>query len=382
LGANSFSTIAISQSLLAYLIITTEFGFNLKSTKDISKKNEDGIREVFVKTISLKSLIFLFVVIIYVILIFNNNVYREISDFLIINIFTLLASVLNPYFLLQGKQNIKSYTVALIFSKSVHFLIIFLFLLDNDNILIFQYSLSFTSLGLSLYLFNKVSAEYKLKFNNFDLDFTYFKKNIPFFLSRLSSMGVGNLFTVLSSLIFPLKYVTFFYVVEKVVSVGSKFMLPLQEALFPAMSKKFNLNIFKKMFLLSAILSIVAFITIFSLKGIVSELFFKQYENIFINGLTIMLISLPFSAMYMMLGSPFLVALGEYKIFNNSSYLGFSITIFVGILMLNIRFDSVDYKFYFLMGAFTIIKFLQFLYRLHYAKKIFSNGKSFNDNLA
>jgi polysaccharide transporter, PST family len=375
LGASSFSTIAISQSLLAYLIIITEFGFNLKSTKDISKTNYDGEREIFIKTVSLKSLIFLIVIIFYVVLIFNNNVYEKISSFLIINIITLLASVFNPYFLLHGKQKLKTYTIALISSKLVHFLIIFLFLINNDKILIFQYSLSFTSLCLSLYLFNKIRNELKLKLNDLHIDSIYFKKNIPFFLSRLTSMGVGNFFTVLASLIFPLKYVTFFYVLEKVVSVGSKLLLPLQEALFPVMSKKFNFRIFKRLFLLSTILSVLFLIIIFSLKGVISVIFFEQNETIFINGLTIMLLSLPFSAMYMMLGSPFLVALGEYKIFNNSSYLGFFITILICIVIFYIDLDSIEFKFYLLMGAFTVIKFIQFLYRFYFAKKIISQWK-------
>lgn len=375
LGADSFSTIAISQSLLAYLIIITEFGFNLKSTKDISKTNQDGTREIFIKTVSLKSFIFLFVVIFYVVLIFNYNVYEVISSFLIINIITLFGSVLNPYFLLHGNQKLKEYTIALILSKLIHFLIIFLFLIDNDKILIFQYSLSFTSLCLSLYLFNKIRNQLKLELSNFYLDFIYLKKNVPFFLSRLSSMGVGNFFTVLSSLIFPLKYVTFFYVIEKVVSVGSKLMLPLQESLFPAMSKKFNFSTFKKLFLLSLLISVLLLLILFSLKGVISEIFFEQNETIFTNGLTIMLFSIPFSTMYMMLGSPFLVALGEYKIFNNSSYLGLFITILVSIVIFNIDLYSIEFKFYVLMGAFTVIKFIQFLYRFYFAKKITSQWK-------
>jgi O-antigen/teichoic acid export membrane protein len=188
-------------------------------------------------------------------------------------------------------------------------------------------------------------------------------------------MGVGNFFTVLSSLIFPLKYVTFFYVIEKVVSVGSKLMLPLQESLFPAMSKKFNFSTFKKLFLLSLLISVLLLLILFSLKGVISEIFFEQNETIFTNGLTIMLFSIPFSTMYMMLGSPFLVALGEYKIFNNSSYLGLFITILVSIVIFNIDLYSIEFKFYVLMGAFTVIKFIQFLYRFYFAKKITSQWK-------
>lgn len=370
LGADDFSVIALSQSLTAYFIILVEYGFNFKATREIANAG-DGllINKIFGKVIALKLFLFIIITPLYLLLIESIETYEGMVSFLRLNIFVILANVLNPYFYYQGIENFKNYTIGLIFQKSIHFLIVVTLIRDINSILNFQYSLIFTTFLVNIYLFIQIVHQNKLNIVDFKINFNYLKDNFSYLLSRISSIGTSNILTFISSLILPLKYISLLYLAEKIVVTASKFMLPVQEAIFPAMSKKFNWILYRKIFISSLLLSLTGLIILILLRGEISYLFLRTYDELFVQSLIVMSISVPFSTMYMMMGSPLLLANKEDKIFNQSSYVGFiSTLIFISIIVL-IGIESHNLNFILLSFCLPLVKLIQMLYRYFYAQK-------------
>lgn len=370
LGAENFSVIAISQSLTTYFIILVEYGFNFRATREIANTGDHlVINKIFGKVISLKLFLFIVITPFYLLLIESIETYETMLSFLRLNVLVILANVLNPYFYFQGIENFKNYTIGLILQKSIHFTLVITLIRDVNSILFFQYSLIFTSFLLNIFLFIQIVQHNKLNLKDFKLHLNYLKDNFSYLLSRISSLGTSNILTIISSLILPLKYVSLLYLAEKIVVTASKFMLPVQEAIFPAMSKKFNWLFYRKIFIFSLVISLIGLISLILIRHNISYLFLKNYDELFVQSLMVMSISIPFSTMYMMMGSPLLLANNEDRIFNQSSYVGFiSTLIFIGLIVI-IGNESHSLNFILLSFCLPLVKLIQMLYRYFYARK-------------
>lgn len=362
LGEDVFGYYALSNTYYAYLLLIVDFGFNLSSTSDIAKAKK-SISEIFSETITLRLFLFALTTPVYGALIFSFDKIEEYILYFSLNIVSLFVYCFNSYFLFLGSQDLKIFVLANTLNKIVLLIVIFLAINEPKDLILIQF-ISFTlSFLLTLYLFYFAYKKYSLRVFKLKFNFDALKLNFNLFISRISSLGTSNIYTLFISFIFPLKYVTVFYFIEKIISMSGKLLIPIYEAFYPKMSQKFDIKILTKILLLSFVVSVFLSTSLFLLANNISIIFFNTYNEIFINSLRIMSLSFPFTICYMVLGSNYLLANGYNYFFNLTSYLGFAFTLFGLMIIYLLNFNVYENFFIVISVVFVLIKVVQFLMR-------------------
>jgi len=150
IGLAEFGAFSVAQSMIGVGIILVQFGFNIYVTKDIAEKNKNG------QTIdSIISTTFIFQILISLILIVGAALVNAIaptktSQLTFLYSFALFGQALFPVWYFQGKQRFKQLALLNFFLRLSSFLLIFIFIKKQDDLIRLPiiYSFSFLSIGL------------------------------------------------------------------------------------------------------------------------------------------------------------------------------------------------------------------------------------------
>lgn len=156
LGVETFGNYSVIFSISQYLILFTDFGFNLTASKKIAVCNNDLIKisKIFWETIFCKLILFtISIVIVVTVVLFNhkNNMYSA----LVFCIIQILGTVMLPVWFFQGIERMSFVTVSSILSKIIILPLMFIFVKNSEDIdiaVVIQ-SLSFFASGLIAILF-------------------------------------------------------------------------------------------------------------------------------------------------------------------------------------------------------------------------------------
>lgn len=106
LGPHAFGTLAFSQLILQYLILTTDFGFNLTATRRISQasSNIENISEIVINTSVVRmALAFTACITVYTILTLTPSL-ASTRNLILISFISVIGSVMTPAWLFHGLE--------------------------------------------------------------------------------------------------------------------------------------------------------------------------------------------------------------------------------------------------------------------------------------
>lgn len=320
LGPERYGLVAFGYAFTQYFMIVTDFGFNLSSVKFISENRENPslvnhhVNSVIAARLllSLISLLVLFAL--------SSTVPRfsEERIFFLGFMGMVVGNALFPIWYFQGIEKMKFITIIHVIAKGLSVLPFFIFVRGPaDYIQVpFYYSIGYVVAGLfSMYL-----VYYKMGLKIYLVGFLDVWKVIVsssgYFLSRASL----SLFTTSNAFILGLVcgnvHVGYYTIAEKIYQAYNALISPVNGVLFPHMAKSKDVFFFKRVFKWVSLGNLIFVLIAFSLSGFILDLLFDTNHVSSINSLRILLITCIITIPSVLLGYPFLAAMGHPKYTN------------------------------------------------------------------
>lgn len=369
LGVDKYGLVMFAQSLVIFFNILVDYGFNLSATRDISvnRDSKDIVTEVFSSVMTLKILILFIAFFIFIFIVGSVERFNEEKELYLLSYLTVVGQAIFPIWYFQGLERMKYITFVNILSRVAFTIAIFVFVNgESDYLLVPLFNGGGAILGgiYSLYLI-KTSFKQSFKIQSFETLKMFFKDSTGFFLSRVSI----SIYT--SSNIFVLGLFTnnimvgYYSIAEKLYQALQSFYGPIVQALYPYIAKEKNITLFKRIFYSALLLNFFGVLILFLIgEAIFSILFHEKIALESFEVFNILLLANLVTVPSILLGYPFLAALGYAHHANRSVIIGslahsFSLFIFIYI-------DAVT--IYNLAYAVVITEFIVFLYRIYWVR--------------
>ena len=322
LGPEKFGLIMFAQAFIQYFVILTDYGFNLSATREISihRDNKEKVSEIFSSVMIIKFSLLIISFIILTFIVFSFEKFRK--DWLIyyLTFGMVVGQVLFPIWFFQGIEKMKYITFLNILAKSIFTIAIFVFVHKiSDYIYVpLLNSLGFIIAGILALLI--VFKGFKTNFHipNHSIIFNYLKESTQFFLSRISVSlyTISNTFTI--GLFLGNTMAGLYSIAEKIYYALIGIYQPLNDVLYPYMSKKKNISFFKKIFFVVLILSILLWLIIFFFSNDIIRILYGNNFIISSNLLKLFTLLGLIMVPAILLGYPFVAAIGYPQYANYS----------------------------------------------------------------
>jgi len=348
IGIEKYGLVAFAQAISAYLILFTDYGFNLTATKSISinRNNHIELNNIFSSVVYIKLLLLLSVSMLYFSMIFLIPKFSTEFNFFAISFGMVVGNTFFPVWFFQGMERMRYSSILTIGAKLFFTVLIFVFVkTQSDYILVPLFnSLGFLVSGiLSFILIHKSFNVKFVKVSGSSL-ISEFKAGWHVFLSTISISFYRNINIVIMGFFAPGVLLGYYSVAEKLIKAIQSFIMPFSNVLFPHMSNKMaNQSVGESIRIINKIrnyyiccLSIVS-LCVFFLADILSILFIGNIESLFVINIKILSFVILFGNVNFLLGVIGLINLGLSKSF--SLYIGIS-----GFLNLALIFLFIKYR--------------------------------------
>lgn len=326
LGVSNYGVVVMVYSIMQFLFVINDYGFNLSATKEVSTHREDlaKVCSIFSSIICIKIALLAFSFLILLILSNVVPIIQASKAAYFMGFGMVLGQTFTPVWLFQGMERMKYITLVNLTSKLTFTILIFVLVHESDDYIFVPllYSIGFTLAGaLSMYLAYK---EFGVFFSIPKMEniIEQLRNSTQYFFSRVSIAlyTSGNNFIV--GLALGEFYAGLFGVAEKLYMAMVVVYSPLSDAIYPYMVKNRDIKLFKKIFFGVMLVSTAVSTTVFILSPeIVNFVFGTGYGES-----AILLKYFCFLAVVIVptifVGYPFLGAFGFEKHANYSVVLG------------------------------------------------------------
>jgi len=337
LGPEKFGLIAFAQSFIQYFNILTDYGFNLSATREISiyRGDKEKVSEIFSSVMVIKFVLLILSFLLMTFIIFSFKKFSK--DWLIyyLTFGMVVGQALFPIWFFQGMEKMKYITILNVMAKTFFTFSVFVFVHQTSDYLYVPliYSLGFLLSGvLSIWI---VFRSFKIRIYKPSLSILakYLKDSSQFFLSRVSVSiyTISNTFFI--GLFLGNKFAGFYSAAEKIFIALTLLYQPLVDALYPLMSRKKDVSFFKKIFFIVICVNTVLCIILFIVSPSLIELLYGKGFSVSANLLRIFSILGILIIPAVLLGYPFVAALGYPKYANYSVVIASIVHIFSLVLL-------------------------------------------------
>lgn len=252
LGTEGFGKIALSQAVIQYCILFTDYGFNLSATRRLAiAQNKNEFDSIFCSTFIAKMiLVFVsFFTLVLLSFVFHNSYFS--NNITLIMFSSVIGNLFFPLYLFQSLEIMGKIVWITILAKLFSLLSVFIFVHDKDNI--YEAAIS---LSLGLFISGMISAIYIFKvklINNFKIDFKEvrlsFSDGFPLFISNVAISFYTTFNVIFSGQHFDSRVVGNFSAAEKLRMALQSLYSPIQQVIFPRVNKEFvKHNSYKRIF--------------------------------------------------------------------------------------------------------------------------------------
>lgn len=370
LGPEMFGLVFFAQAFMAYFIMLTDYGFGLSATREIAinRHNKNNLSNIFSAVMVIKFILILisFAALILAVL-FVPRIKENWLIFLL-TFFMVIGNAIYPVWLFQGMERMKYITFLNILAKLIFLALIFVFVKTKEDFIFvpIMNSLGYIVSGLiSLYfVFKTFGIKFYIPSKKAILK--QFKYSSEFFISRVSLTLYSNTNAFCLGLLGSNLMVGYYVAAEKIYNAMSGLQLPINQALYPYVSKNKDVKLYKKIF------STVCFINI--LICALAFIFAKDIITIFYGTemadaykiLRIFCLVVIADVPNILLGFPFLGALGHTKIANGTVILA-SIVHIIGLFVLILNHFLTVYSIaYMVLITITVILLLRLYATIKY----------------
>jgi PST family polysaccharide transporter len=322
LGAEKFGLVAFAQAFIQYFVILTDYGFDLSATREISIHREDKqkVSEIFISVLIIKFAFMVLSLILLCIVVFSCSKFKSDWQLYFLTFGIVFGQALFPVWLFQGMERMKYMVFLNLASKLFFTVLIFIVVKKTTD---YIYVPLITSCG---FILAGILGQW-LAFRDFHIRphwpaigclWSRLKDSTQFFLSR-ASVSIYTSSNVFFLGLFANNAVVGYYsAAEKIYLAFQCIYQPLTNAVYPYMAKYRNISIYKKIFKFSLILNSISCVLLFIFSRPLIAFVFGGNFHESVTILRIFSIALLFLIPVVLLGYPFLVALGFARYANGS----------------------------------------------------------------
>ena len=353
LGVETFGLVSFATAFIAFFNIIVDYGFNLSATREISvhRENKDKITEIYSSVLAIKFILIFVSLIILSFIVFTFEKFSSHSMLYFITFISVIGQALFPIWYFQGMERMKYITIINISSKVVFTIAIFVFVQKENDYLIVPLLSGLGVLLGSLYALYIVKKDFNQSFvwQNIETMKFYFKDSSQFFLSRVSVSIYTSANAFVLGLFTNNTMVGYYSIAEKLYMAIQSLYGPITQALYPYVAKEKNIKLFKKIFYSVVGLNILGVIFLYFFgEYIFALLFTKEIGTESISVFKIFLVANLIVVPSILIGYPFLGALGFSK-YANKSVINGSIVHLLGLVSLILTDNITIYNVAFMI---------------------------------
>ncbi|MEA2030719.1 MAG: oligosaccharide flippase family protein, partial [candidate division Zixibacteria bacterium] len=250
----------------------------------------------------------------------------------------VVGDVLFPVWFFQGMERMKLSTILTLIARGIFVVLIFVFIKEQKDYILVPLlnSLGMIIAGIiSLWMVRKT---FRIGFcipRLHDLSYQI-KRSFQFFISRISVSAYTSLNTIVIGLVTNDMTVGYYAAAEKLFIALRAAYYPLVQALYPYMASRRQVNLFRKVFYLSVSSGVVTAVAGYFLAEPVIQLVLGDGFEPSVQIFQLFVIIVPVVVASIMMGYPFLAALGHERYANFSVAVGSVIHILMIVLLIPI----------------------------------------------
>lgn len=350
-------------AVMQYLFVLCDYGFNLSATKDVSIYREDRakIDRIFSNIYYIKLVLVLLAFIVLAISVSTVDELKAHKLAYFLGFGIVIGQVLNPVWFFQGMEDMKYMTRVNVIAKGLFTALIFIVIrTESDYFKVpLLYSIGFIVGGLfSLYF---AFGYFGVKFQRPDLSEIrrLLGSSTQYFLSRSAAALYTSSNTFIAGLALGNYFAGIFGAAEKIFMAMTVVYAPLGDALYPYMAKNRNLRLFKKVLVGVILVNTLVAIGVYFLSDWITVLVFGPDFTESADLLRIFCILALIFVPAVMLGYPFLGALGKEKYANYSVV--FASVLHVVLLIVLYNYLTVHRIVYLLLFTQAIVLIIRLI---------------------
>ncbi|HIF9347328.1 TPA: oligosaccharide flippase family protein [Photobacterium damselae] len=349
IGVDNYGKTIFAQSLCAYFLIFTEFGFNLSANKEISLVRDDinKVSLIYSNTILSKIVLLSISIVVFSFLCFID-IFKIEYKLLLFSFLVVIGNAFTPIWLFQGLERMKEIVVFNIINKMLLIILMLIFIHSGDDTskvpFIYGTCSLLLMLSLNIFAFKKIGIKFQpTSIHNIKITLL---DSSQYFLSRIANEGLMNSITFLIGLKFGDNILGFYSMAERLYRAFYMLLAPINQSLYPYMVKTRNIKLFRKFFIVITLLSIVVSFIVIFLSPYIYLVLFNVTNSVSIEIFKLLCIATIFGVSNSLIGFPLLGALGFVKEANYSLVFGAIISFLYVLIvyMLNLNYFYFVYS--------------------------------------
>ena len=322
LGSEKYGIFVWSYSIIQYLVIVVNFGFNTFAAKYVpeNSNNPDNINKIFTTIIGFKLLLYFITTILFIILSLTIEVFADNSALLLILLGIGFGEAIFPIWFFQGKEKLEIPTKIVFLFRLILVILTLLFISSENHLLRYAYFL--TGVNILIGITGLFFALNKLNIRFVKVKLYYFYKIINeafiFFIGAIFGKTFNFVAIFLIGLYFTMEEVASFDIAFKIIAAIQLPFETLSVALFPTIARTKNIKLNEKIIFGSFIISLLLWgLTYWQSDFLISLLGGKELlsYSYLLKKLSVLI---PVVVLTYFLGTNTLVAFGYQKQFNLS----------------------------------------------------------------
>jgi len=326
LGPEKFGLIAFAQAFIQYFVILADYGFNLSATREISihRESKQKVSEIFCSVMAIKLALAVLSFVTLCAVVFSFGKFRGDRQIYFLTFGTVVGQVLFPVWFFQGMERMKHIALLNISSKLLFTILIFIVIRKSSDYIYVPLinSCGFILAGVLGQIFALRNFGIRPHLPTINCLWSHLKNSTQFFLSRASVSIYTSSNAFFLGLFTNNAMVGYYSAAEKLYIAFQGIYQPLTNTIYPYMAKYGNIPLYKKIFNSSLLLNSISCILLFVFsKHLVMLLFGSNFQQ------SVIVLRIFSAALFvvvpsMLLGYPFLAALGFAEYANGSVIAG------------------------------------------------------------
>lgn len=369
LGDEKYGLFVWAFSVIQYLVIVINFGFNTYAAKYVPENIDDpeNLNRVFSTILSFKLFLFFISSALFLFLVYNIPVFKENSQLLLILLAFGLGEAVFPIWLFQGKEKLEIPTKIIFTFKMMLVLCTLILITSNEHLLRYAFLLTTVQIMIGLtglyFSFSKLNMKFiRVSKNNL---YKLIKEAFPFFIGAVFGKSFHFIAVFLIGLYFTMEDVAGFDISFKIMAAIQLPFETLSAVIFPSIARTKNIKLNEKFIYITFALALILWVFTYWQSEFLISLLAGKELLVYTELLQKMSVLIPVVVLTYFLGTNTLVAFGFHKQYNYS----FIIPAIIYILTLVFLWKTDRMSFEAIVYSRIMVDVLMAGYRLFVAVK-------------
>jgi len=240
LGIEYFGVWSFVTAVMAYFVLVVDYGFELSATNSVSVNRDDKkkLEEIFGSVFIIKFflIVFSFVSLIMILLIFDK--FYQFFWVYIAAFGMVVGQGIFPIWFFLGVEKMGYITFLNIFAKALFTFLLFLFVEDQNDLILVAFFNSMGYLIIGVYALYLIKRKFGIgfKLQSFRIVKKYFIEGWYVFVSRIAVTFYSTINTIFLGMLTNDVFVGYYSIAEKVTVAVSGILYPLLKAVYPYFS--------------------------------------------------------------------------------------------------------------------------------------------------